>query len=1107
MRDATISFEEEVKIGARVLLEDQASILLPSYKNLHEQVKGFREQAAKDERQQEKWEGKYKRDFQSNFDNVISILGERGSGKTSVMLTFKYHHTAVFNQKDIILPLIVPDQMSGASDTLGWVLGFLHEEMSEVERLVRIKQEESNYRSHDPFCGKVSKSELEKKYKELQKAYLLRQESYASIIRKRDEGVQEQISENERIVNADQNLIDHFHEFIDLLVLSKKKVQGNTHEPLILIFFDDVDISAGNCMEILNTVRTFFSHPNIVVFVSGAYSVFVEAVTLNMLREEGVDPGSYKTDFVNQWNSTESALDRRRERSREFLKKVFPPAFRYEMKNALSDEEKAEFKYYISHSEKALTFMELLAGVKVNADGASLGSRFITNNSKHIPQAYFRIFDSNPRGLISPYYFLHLRNKKPWNGTDILQFVDIVINSNKGLTEYKSHIRDIIRIYFETDGTRLDKVRTFINYSKLFTYDIPPLKEAIYSEGYEEKLLENKIEIEISILLLADLCEKLLQLHQPDFYVADSVKIKPFTELLNQYYGANVFPMMQTMEGMLRHYDLISPIITMFERNRPLFTGEGVSHYLERQILMALSNGADVYTLLRRLYGEDQKWVSIVVQYISQIGRSNNEIMKQLIDVLKSEEQYWSEVHYHSFYNRFNNIEYGELLKLLSGYLSGNQDVDSIESINMAMIGDIISYIVTSENQGSLASEIFHKKETLRELEEEMKPLEESRWLRRQQGSSKKKSVQIIDAVIKRSDALDKELTAIRREGEVTALMREYFHQEEISINGDDVDKVFNGETITDKIKANIIEELDEDEEYFAGFNPLNILVEYLDIYSVKQLVKKEELGFVGLIYDSMDEENHLTRHQKFAVEKYFIKSREYMLLQILLPENKTKAAEHYQQLKIEHEKIKTELSKLENISESYQREKDRLLYTLALSDSKIIILLKVWENDKSSSNKNFVIRQITNEFRLIQNHKFSYYLFNLMKEYNIPNSKEDLVKVSEKILKDFWEEVAQLLQQYLLDLKNLLNASEPVADIWRTIFITLENDDSVIVMASVRHYVFIRYVLELINIREDEREQGSITYFRDLKQQLKIRAKEGYSSFDLYLKNALGVE
>ncbi|MEB4889065.1 hypothetical protein, partial [Priestia megaterium] len=280
--------DENIKIGSRILTSKQATVLLPNYPKINNQISRFREEAKKFNKKLENTtiDDYQKYEMYSNFDNVMSILGERGSGKTSVFLTLKQVHNL---EEDITLPLIVPDNMGETSDTLGWIISYLEEYVDRLHPRLKSRERRDIVYNGLNRCIDNEDSELQKKFKKLRRTYEIRKEVYLNKILKRDEGTKEYINDKAKMTQADQSLIVDFNAFVNTLIKAQKEVNVNKEiEPLILIFFDDVDISAHRCPEVLETIRNYLNHPNIVVFVSGDFKVFSEIVCLEFLRKEGV---------------------------------------------------------------------------------------------------------------------------------------------------------------------------------------------------------------------------------------------------------------------------------------------------------------------------------------------------------------------------------------------------------------------------------------------------------------------------------------------------------------------------------------------------------------------------------------------------------------------------------------------------------------------------------------------------------------------------------------------------------------------------------------------------------------------------------------------------
>ena len=86
----------KVKIGARVLSQTQLDKLLPNNDYIFKTIDIIRKHAHQykqelgNNKNKESIYSRYlNRELDRNYNNVFSILGDRGSGKTSVLLTIK----------------------------------------------------------------------------------------------------------------------------------------------------------------------------------------------------------------------------------------------------------------------------------------------------------------------------------------------------------------------------------------------------------------------------------------------------------------------------------------------------------------------------------------------------------------------------------------------------------------------------------------------------------------------------------------------------------------------------------------------------------------------------------------------------------------------------------------------------------------------------------------------------------------------------------------------------------------------------------------------------------------------------------------------------------
>lgn len=125
--------QNKIKIGARKLSENEIKLILPTYENILGQINAIRN--SKEEKSSNNNEEKEQSGVEEDFlqkTNNIGIMGCRGSGKTSVLKTIKAKlEEEKYN--DIILPIIVPENMSENSTLMATILALLKKYIDEFD--------------------------------------------------------------------------------------------------------------------------------------------------------------------------------------------------------------------------------------------------------------------------------------------------------------------------------------------------------------------------------------------------------------------------------------------------------------------------------------------------------------------------------------------------------------------------------------------------------------------------------------------------------------------------------------------------------------------------------------------------------------------------------------------------------------------------------------------------------------------------------------------------------------------------------------------------------------------------------------------------------------
>ena len=118
------------KMGIKILDKAQLKNLFPDYESLLERIEEHRKQINVLNRKKDYIDNQYN----LMYDNVFSIMGKRGAGKTSAVLTLKQLLRSR-NKNDIVLPIIMPEIIPQECSMIGWILSLLEESVKELEVL------------------------------------------------------------------------------------------------------------------------------------------------------------------------------------------------------------------------------------------------------------------------------------------------------------------------------------------------------------------------------------------------------------------------------------------------------------------------------------------------------------------------------------------------------------------------------------------------------------------------------------------------------------------------------------------------------------------------------------------------------------------------------------------------------------------------------------------------------------------------------------------------------------------------------------------------------------------------------------------------------------
>ena len=518
----SVQKESKNKIGARCLSDSEVELILPNYKRIYDQINQFRAE----KKSVDNFEGQKVND--GNRDqktNNIGIMGVRGAGKTSVLKTIRVHlEKNKQASNDIILPIIVPENMSESGTLMATILGMLNDEIKAREEKEKKRQKKNNI-----DC--IKKCSLRIKYDEVIKQYTYIQKEYRDILIRQYTTEGDYVNRSTSVFNSDTEFINKFNELVDELVNEKK--QDNS---FLFLFIDDIDLSTYRCADVVKTLLSYLSNENIVTFISGDLETFEEALTLDFLRQENV----LDKDILDKKMGSQTLLASKKQLAYEYMKKIIPPAYRYNIK-LWSLEEKGN--YCIMDWEDHQTedaFPAEVQSDKEQKKGRTLSELLVQKLKGWVDPSFFcyaeneedaedrnpkepqcqnlpytyHLFDITSRGLNNVYNVLgEISMEKKEKGKDYFKekklLLDTIISSKPIYNKY----RNDIQLNFFHIGTNADS-RVFFDNAEAVIYkrdrsavhgDNPQNPED-YPEAYH---ITDPVE-RFSLFILVDFAARLL---------------------------------------------------------------------------------------------------------------------------------------------------------------------------------------------------------------------------------------------------------------------------------------------------------------------------------------------------------------------------------------------------------------------------------------------------------------------------------------------------------------------------------------------------------------------------------------------------------------------
>lgn len=341
------------KVGVKLFTKEQFENVLPTYLNLFHKIDACR-QAAQEELRELNAGGK--RHYQYNFmyDNVFSVLGKRGTGKTSVVFTLQKMIREKYGDKysDVVLPLIIPEAIPDNCTVLGWILAIVKEEVKRLED--RINELEKRQRKDDFWNQCQYGAGVRKEIGLSDRMDILNQFFYAKSYNPSSEPSYYQAIDNSASQTIDyyrfaQGIADFWDAWVQA-ICHLRQLEGKKDEvcPLIYFIFDDVDLAPEKIDELLSVIIKYLSHPNIIVLTTADEELFLEVIENRLDQKIGRLPREWRNFLANArdkqdtrfivWSSTREEPEKKKtedlisQTTRMYLGKVLPSSTRYYLK-------------------------------------------------------------------------------------------------------------------------------------------------------------------------------------------------------------------------------------------------------------------------------------------------------------------------------------------------------------------------------------------------------------------------------------------------------------------------------------------------------------------------------------------------------------------------------------------------------------------------------------------------------------------------------------------------------------------------------------------------------------------------------------------------------
>lgn len=514
-------YDDFYKVGIKILSKVQLENIFPNYNNLLNRIENYRIKV------KQRPDG-YGEHYQYNlmYDNVFSILGKRGTGKTSVAFTLQRMIEENKNTPyDVVLPIIIPEVIPDDCSALVWILTIVKENVEQLEKRLSIYKDQENHKMG--YWSNCRYSE-EEKYTLSQKVDDILQLLFANKYNPSNES-----SYYKAVGNSAKQAVNYYKftceiaRFWDEWIKALQqlaRLENKVSEdicPLIFFIFDDVDLEPQKVAEILSIIIKYLSHPNLIVITTADEELFLEVIENSLDKEIGRLPKDWRIYLNNRgthsfWNDTwekSKETDLITQTARMYLGKVLPTSTRYYLRLFSSAEQRRWFRLsdteYLGESMCGLVDELLIYGknhryvnfLKHEEEILNFYLNFMGDTSRQIGNAFLGMKEF-VYSLIDEIQIMTQCGTESDAWLDKIYnycryFLYVEINANHDLAEEIEHMDAFIDDVFWME---FNEWKLYINYSYLNDF-LERLVEAKY-DGKPDRIILLTLQLYSLLLLL-----------------------------------------------------------------------------------------------------------------------------------------------------------------------------------------------------------------------------------------------------------------------------------------------------------------------------------------------------------------------------------------------------------------------------------------------------------------------------------------------------------------------------------------------------------------------------------------------------------------------------